>query len=196
MDTGTTRRRGAALEEAILDAAWAVLSERGYGEMTLDAVARCAGTSRPVLHRRWPSRVKLATAALARFYALNPIEVPDLGSVGTDLRFVLRRMSDRLRPDLLRLVFDMAADLADENSNFMEMREAITNDRRIRAILDRGVKRGELDPDRLTPRIVSLPTDLVRHELLMTMKPLSDDAIREIVEEIFLPLVQRTQDRR
>jgi AcrR family transcriptional regulator len=196
MDTGTTRRRGAALEVAILDAAWAVLSERGYSEMTLDAVARCAGTSRPVLHRRWPSRVKLATAALARFYAQNPIKVPDLGSVGADLRFVLRRMSDRLRPDLLRLVFDMAADLADENSNFMEMREAITNDRRIRAILNRGVKRGELDPDRLTPRIVSLPTDLVRHELLMTMKPLSDDAIREIVEEIFLPLVQRTQDRR
>lgn len=48
------------------------------------------------------------------------------------------------------------------------------NDRLIRAILERGVARGEVNPDRLTSRIVSLPTDLARHELLMTLEPLSD----------------------
>jgi hypothetical protein len=38
---------------------------------------------------------------------------------------------------------------------------------------------------------VSLPTDLARHEILMTFEPLSDEAIREIVEQVFLPLVRR-----
>ena len=63
MEPGTSRRRGATLEEAILDAAWAELIDHGYAEMTLEAVAKRAGTSRPVLYRRWPSRTKLATAA-------------------------------------------------------------------------------------------------------------------------------------
>jgi AcrR family transcriptional regulator len=191
MEAVSSRRRGAALEEAILDAAWAELLEHGYAEMTLEAVAQRAATSRPVLHRRWPSRTKLATAALARYLALNPIAIPDLGSVSAELQLLLRKLSDRARPDLLRLLFDMTSDLAEAKSSLAEVREEITNGRLIRTILDHGVVRGELDSDRLTPRIVALPTDLARHEALMTLKPLSDDVIREIVEEIFLPLVRR-----
>jgi AcrR family transcriptional regulator len=179
------------LEEAILDAAWAELSEHGYAAMTLEGVAKRAGTSRPVLHRRWPSRTQLTTAALGRYLALNPIDVPDLGNICAEMGLLLRGLSDRARPGLLRLLFDMSADLADAKSNFADMRGEIANGRLVRTILDRGVARGEVDADRLTPRIVALPTDLARHEMLMTLKPLSDDVIREIVEDIFLPLVRR-----
>jgi AcrR family transcriptional regulator len=191
MDAGPRRRRGAALEEAILDAAWAELIAHGYAGMTLETVAKRAGTSRPVLHRRWPSRVRLATAALGRYLARNPIEVPDLGSIRAEMRLLLRGMSDRARPDLVRLVFDMTGDLADANSNLAEVRREITNGHLVRIILDRGIARGEVDPDRLTPRIVALPTDLARHEMLVTLKPPSDEVIREIVDDIFLPLVRR-----
>lgn len=191
MEAGASRRRGVALEDAILDAAWSEMIERGYAGMTLESVARRAGTSRPVLHRRWPSRLKLATAALAHNIALNPIEIPDLGSVGAEMSLVLRKLSDRARPDMLRLFFDMTEDLTDAKSSFAGVREEVTSGRSIRAILDRGIERGEIDADRLTPRIVALPTDLARHEILMTFKPLSDEVILEIVEEIFLPLVRR-----
>lgn len=189
MQTGTSRRRGKTLEDAILDAAWAELIERGYGDMTLESVAQRAGTSRPVLHRRWPSRLKLATAALARYLALNPIEIPDLGSVGAEMSRFLRKLSDRARPDLLRLFFDMTGDLVDAKSSFADVRKEITNGRLVRTILDRGIERGEVDPGRLTPRIVALPTDLARHEMMMTLEPLSDEVISEIVHDIFLPLV-------
>lgn len=183
------RRRGTVLEEAILDAAWAELTEHGYPEMTLEAVATRAGTSRPVLHRRWPSRVKLATAALARYVVSNPIEVPDLGSVGAELFLLLRHIADRARPDLVRLLFDMSGDLADGHSSIADVRAEFADGRLLRAILDRAVARGEIDPARLTPRIVALPTDLMRHEMLMTFERPADGVIREIVEEIFLPLV-------
>jgi AcrR family transcriptional regulator len=185
------RRRGAALEDAILDAAWAELSEQGYAAMTLEAVAKRAGTSRPVLHRRWPSRVKLATAALGRYLATNPIQAPDLGSIGAEMKVLLRGMSSRARPDLMRLLFDMSEDLAAAKTRPADLRAEITNDRTIRAVIQRGIDRGEVDPDRLTPRIVALPMDLARHEMLMTLKPLPDEVIREIVDDIFLPLVRR-----
>lgn len=116
------RRRGARLEDAILDAAWAELVERGYPGLTLEGVAKRAGTSRPVLHRRWPSRTALATAALGRHIAQHPIVVPDLGSVRDEICLLLRRMSERARPDMIRLVFDMQKDLADNHSSLAVLR--------------------------------------------------------------------------
>jgi AcrR family transcriptional regulator len=191
MEPEKSRRRGLALEEAILAAAWAELAEHGYADMTLEAVAKRAGTSRPVLHRRWPTRMKLATAAIVRHLTLNPISVPDLGSVRDEIRLLLRGLSDRARPELLRLVFDMTDDLRDAKSNLADLRAEIADGALMRGILQRGIDRGEIDQERLTPRIVSLPTDLVRHEVLMTLAPPSDDVIREIVDEVFLPLVRR-----
>jgi AcrR family transcriptional regulator len=191
MEPEKSRRRGLALEEAILAAAWAELAEHGYADMTLEAVAKRAGTSRPVLHRRWPTRMKLATAAIVRPLTLNPISVPDLGSVRDEIRLLLRGLSDRARPELLRLVIDMTDDLRDAKSNLADLRAEIADGALMRGILQRGIDRGEIDQERLTPRIVSLPTDLVRHEVLMTLAPPSDDVIREIVDEVFLPLVRR-----
>jgi AcrR family transcriptional regulator len=187
------RRRGTALEDAILDAAWAELVERGYAKMTLESVAKRAATSRPVLHRRWPSRLKLATAALARYFALNPIEVPDLGNLGAELSLLLRQMSDRARPDLIRLAFDMSGDLAEANSSLAEVRGEIVDRQLIHGLIERGIRRGEIDPKRLTPRIISLPGDLARNEILMTLKPLRDEVIHEIVHDIFLPLTCRVR---
>ena len=193
------RRRGVRLQHAILDAAWAELVERGYPGLTLEGVAKRAGTSRPVLYRRWPSRTALATAALGRHIAQNPIVVPDLGSVRDEICLLLRRMSDRARPDMIRLVFDMQRDLADEHSNLADMRAhlraQIVEPDVMQTILGRAIDRGEIAAARLTPRIVSLPTDLARHEVLMTFEPLSDDAINEIVDEVFLPLVSPTDQR-
>jgi AcrR family transcriptional regulator len=193
------RRRGVRLQDAILDAAWAGLVERGYPGLTLEGVAKRAGTSRPVLYRRWPSRTALATAALGRHIAQNPIVVPDLGSVRDEICLLLRRMSDRARPDMIRLVFDMQRDLADEHSNLADMRAhlraQIVEPDVMQTILGRAIDRGEIAAARLTPRIVSLPTDLARHEVLMTFEPLSDDAINEIVDQVFLPLVSPTDQR-
>jgi hypothetical protein len=38
-----------------------------------------------------------------------------------------------------------------------------------------------------------MPLDLLRHYLLMNLKPLRAPRIRSIVDELFLPLVQTTE---
>jgi hypothetical protein len=58
-----------------------------------------------------------ATAALGRHIAQNPIVAPDLGGIRDEIRRLLHRMSDRARPDMIRLLFDMQRDLADDQSN-------------------------------------------------------------------------------
>lgn len=191
--TKAERRRGAELEEAVLDAAWTELAEFGYTGFTLEGVAKRAGTSRPVLARRWPSRIALATAAMAHCIAANAISVPDLKSVRDEFAYLLRQWSNRGVPLLLRLFLEMNAELSKNDCSLANVREEIR--RRVAGrdlvaqILERGVARGEIDAKKITPRIAALPADLMRHEVIMTSKPISDPVIAEILDEIFLPLV-------
>ncbi len=55
-------------------------------------------------------------------------------------------------------------------------------------ILDRAVIRGEVAPGRVTPRLLRLPVDLARHEMMITFQPLPEAVILEIVDDIVLPL--------
>jgi hypothetical protein len=57
-------------------------------------------------------------------------------------------------------------------------------------LVARGVARGEVDPAKLSARVVGVPFDLYRQGLLMTLKPVSDEVIESIVDEVFLPLVR------
>ena len=58
-----TRRRGAELEGVILRAAAEELTESGYAGLTMDRVARRAGTNKNTIYRRWPSRAITSTIA-------------------------------------------------------------------------------------------------------------------------------------
>ena len=76
-----------------LDAAWDELVERGYGRFTIDGVAARAGTSRPVIYRRWPTQSELAIAAIRHHGRNQPVATPDTGSVRGDLIALLRDAS-------------------------------------------------------------------------------------------------------
>ncbi len=50
--------------------------------------------------------------------------------------------------------------------------------------------RGELGPETPPGRVISLPFDLFRHEVLMTMAPIAPETITQIVDDMFLPLAR------
>lgn len=185
-ETVVKRRRGAALEDAILDAAWSELELRGYSDFTFQAVADRAGTSRAVLYRRWPTKTSIASAAIVRHIKLNPITVPNLDNFRDEMCLLLRRFADRAPPRLLGLIFEMSQDMAAEGTSFMDDR---FQDFPMKDVLERAFARGDVDKDRLTPRVVRLPFSLVMHEVVITVKQISDMAIVEIVDQTFLPLV-------
>jgi hypothetical protein len=57
-------------------------------------------------------------------------------------------------------------------------------------ILQRARSRGEVSANRISSRIARLPFDLFRHELIVTQEVVPDSVLEEIVDHIFLPLVQ------
>jgi AcrR family transcriptional regulator len=185
------RRRGSMLEAAILDAAWDELVEKGYAGLTMEAVAQRAQTSRPVLYRRWADRAELAVAAIQHFLAQRPVRIPELGSVREEMISLLRQYADRGPPVMMLTTLAMSEYYKETTSAPHDLRRRILEGEELpwRDVMLRGVQRGEIDPKKLTPRIISLAQDLLRHEFLMTQELPSDELLAEIVDDIFLPLV-------
>lgn len=186
-----TRRRGQELEDALVDAAWAELVENGFAATTIEAVAARAGTSRAVVYRRWPDKRALALAVVRAKGVAPPFAVPDTGSLRGDLLALLRRVNTA-RAETVVLMGSYAGELFRElGITPAAAREVAIGDRgaSTRLIADRAVARGEVDAARATPRAVQVAADLWRHDVLMHLRPLTDDEIVEIVDEVALPLL-------
>jgi AcrR family transcriptional regulator len=178
------RRRGAVLLDALLQAAWEELSAAGYARVTMEGVATRAGTHKSVLYRRWPNRATVVQAAVRHRLGSLADDVPDTGDLREDVLSVLRRFRDyaeAIGPDTARGLASEAADLPPE---VLTVTPGV-----ITAILQRAARRGEVRPDRITPRITALPGNLLRHELLVPHGDLSDATLTGIIDEIFLPIV-------
>jgi AcrR family transcriptional regulator len=188
---GRTRRRGTALEAALLDAAWAELQAAGYQAMTMEAVADRAGTSRAVLYRRWPKRADLVVAALRRHRPLLSGEIPDTGSLRGDVVALLTRMSARLVGTGPEAIYGLLGDYLADAELFDRLRGDLLQIAAgvMTSILKRAADRGEARSD-VPARVAAVPTDLFRNELFMRRTPPADSVIAEIVDEVFLPLVR------
>src|SRR5262249_27704098 len=184
------RRRGKVLETAILEIVLRELAETGYVNFSIERVAAKAGTSKPVIYRRWPTRAQLVYAALRAHQPVLSSEAPDTGTVRGDLMVILRRVSEMVDEFTPEVIFGLIAELLheSESSLFAEVHER--NRKTMMEILTRGIERGEIAAEKLTPRLAALPFDLVRYQLMILQQPLSAQDIEEIIDRIFLPLVR------
>ncbi len=185
------RRRGAALDEAILAAAVGELAENGFAGLTMDRVAVRARTNKNAIYRRWPDRVALGVAAYGRMARATP--VPDTGDLRGDALELLRRANRHWSSPLGAILRDLmvaaggAADLVtrlpDQSTGAMTAAWS--------AVLRRAVLRGEAPPEALHPRVATVPIVLLRNEFVVRGQPSAPDAVLvEIVDEVYLPLIR------
>lgn len=186
------RRRGADLEAALLDAAWAELSERGYVGMTMEGVATRAGTSRPVLARRWEGKGALAIAAIRQQMARNPLDVEDQGDLRAELLEFLERTSRRATAIAAAFTLFSGEYFHETGTTPQDLKMALTagGNNALQTVLTRAVGRGEIDPEKLQPPVTTLLTDLFRHHVVMTFSPPPPELRTAWVDRIFIPLVR------
>ncbi|OBG74896.1 MULTISPECIES: TetR/AcrR family transcriptional regulator [unclassified Mycobacterium] len=107
------RPRDPRIDAAVLRATVELLAETGYQGLLVSAIAQRAGTSKPAIYRRWPSKAHLVHEAVFPIDAAT--SVPDTGSLPDDLREMVCRTVTFLatpaaRAALPDLVGEMAAD--------------------------------------------------------------------------------------
>lgn len=193
-----TRRRGGILEDAILQAAWNELCEVGYAHLTMEGVATRAETNKAVVYRRWPNKSKLVVAALKKHVPKSINDVPDTGDLRNDILILLHEIAQSLQTIGAETIHGLMLEYIgkDASSFLAQIKHPGTENKftvAIMTILKNAEMRGDIKLEKISPRVISLPADLLRYELLMIHEPISDKSIFEIVDDIFLPLVYHDQ---
>jgi AcrR family transcriptional regulator len=178
------RPRDAQIDRAVLDATLDLLGEVGYGRLTLEAVARRAGTSKPAIYRRWAGRRRLVLAALSR--RLGAARAPATGCTLCDLgecMIVFVAVYQRMPPGVIGPLYaDCAADpelqAAFMTALFEPPRAAVQE------TLDRAYARGDLRDEVDRDLVVDLIGSLIHYRLLFGHAPTSNAEIERVVEAL------------
>lgn len=181
----TGRRRNEAARDAILDAAFRLLSTPGNEALTIDAIAAEAGVGRQTIYRWWPSKGAVVADALVR-YARVAVPERDTGSLAGDLTAFLvdsfaglenRAYADRLRQIVAEAQHDehVTRVLAD----FTAVRRAA-----LRALLERGRAAGELPAGADLDMLVDMAYGVLYYRLLIGHAPLDEKAARSLAAEL------------
>jgi AcrR family transcriptional regulator len=178
------RPRDPTIDASVLDATLAVLDESGYARLTLEAVARRAGTTKPAIYRRWPSRQRLVLAALGQ--RLGAARAPDTGCTLCDLDECLKvfvAAFRRMPPDVLGPLFADCAGDRELRAGFMATlfdppRAAVGE------TLDRARARGDLRDDVDLDLVLDLIGSLVHYRALFGHARTTNAEIERAVEAL------------
>jgi len=153
----TGRPRDARIDEAVVVAARALLVEVGYARLTMAMIAERAGTNRPALYRRWPTKAHLVHDAVfpSGLPAVEPSE-----SFADELRRRIARLAESYaRPEAREATLGLMADLRTphELDSVLEgLQQPVRAEFRARveqAVLD-GELRADADADVLLDTII------------------------------------------
>jgi AcrR family transcriptional regulator len=150
-----------------------------------------------VLYRRWANKDQLVLAAIEHYRHVRPVKIPDTGTLRGDLLALLTAISNaRATFTAVAAAAAFSGLLADTGLTPAQARDKFLGDRPLwsdQVIYRRAHDRGEINLDLIPPAVLAMPLDLLRHDLLMNLKPLRAARIRSIVDELFFPLVQTTE---
>ncbi|MDA8369071.1 MAG: TetR/AcrR family transcriptional regulator [Nocardiopsaceae bacterium] len=188
----TRRRRGAELVAAIHEAALDETAEHGLGRLTMEGIARRAGTAKTSLYRRWSSPEDIVIEALYRMY---PMEEPSPGAddLRGDLIAALKLMRDGLMQPIYGAVMGAVLEEARRRPDLHKRLYSDVFDARggrfTRTVLLHYAEHGRIDPARLTPVVFDIGEALML-KYGVDMFELPDDAyIDAIVDQAILPAI-------
>ncbi|WP_310778499.1 TetR/AcrR family transcriptional regulator [Mycobacterium sp. Z3061] len=169
------RPRDPRIDAAVLDATVELLAETGYPGLLVSAIARRAGTSKPAIYRRWPSKAHLVHEAVFPIGAAT--EIPDTGSLRQDLREMVCRTMEVLstpaaRAALPGLIGEMATDPT-LHAALLERFSGLIGGG-LSDLLAKAAARGEVRPDVTAPELAEALAGVTLLGLLTRAAALDD----------------------
>jgi AcrR family transcriptional regulator len=176
MSANLGRPRDSSLDVAIAAATESVLLADGYGAVSIDRVAKLAGTTRAAVYRRVKSRGELVVGLLIRRFGTDP--APDSGELRRDLGLLQDlQVTFFTDPVVQAGLAGILSDIRSDTTLARVVYERFIAPRRqsVAAMLDRAVRRGEIAPITDPARISDILTGpLLLRALIPTIGPIDD----------------------
>ncbi|MFF0545105.1 TetR/AcrR family transcriptional regulator [Nocardia thailandica] len=185
MDVATPNGQGPRKAAEIFAATLALVTDKGYDGLTVEAVAARAGVNKTTLYRWWPSKDALLAAALVRS-PLLAFTLPDTGSLRGDLRALAEGIVGLLTgPDSAAVIGPVLA-AAPRRPELAELGRAFFADRlaRERPIFDRAVERGELAAGTDPETVMDLLAGAIWLRLLLRGRELGAGDLERILDTL------------
>ncbi|ETY75651.1 TetR/AcrR family transcriptional regulator [Lactiplantibacillus fabifermentans] len=193
----THRKRGAELEAAILKAAWEVMQQTGYDQMTMADIARAAHTNKNTIYRRWDTKFEVISEAGKHYFETHPdlikFAVPNTGNLRADLIALMTLPLPAVQAmgihNLKALALDMFPRVSSVKFDFMNDNyfQRFLND-----ILINADKRGDLKtPPAEIPAAAKGQPTLLMLSYVLSERPYDAAAVVSLVDDILLPVLTR-----
>jgi AcrR family transcriptional regulator len=175
---------------AIREATRGELADFGYAGVTYEGVARRAQTGKPVLYRRYPSRAHMVVDALPSLQWQPDDDLVWTDSLREDLLLLFGTVMEVFEgfgvANYRSLIAEADADL------FRTLDAQVTSlaERTVYPALERARARGEVGPREIPPRAAASIGVLVRNEMVLSPNPVDAGTLQEIIDTVYLPLIQ------
>ena len=191
------RKRGAALEDAILEATWAELTEVGYTAFSVEAVAGRARTGKASIYRRWPTKQELVMDAM-----LRRLPTPEQCGLVVDIdeSLTTHEVLLQVAHGIASVITSPAGDamrtikceaMADpELAKLIDDRFQAPRRAFLLSVLERGVARGEVRPAAATSLIADVLPAVLTHRVILQREPVAERDIVAIMEQVMIPLIE------
>jgi len=188
-----SRRRGAVLERAILEAALEQLGAVGWNGLTMEGVAAGAQTGKAAVYRRWPSKEDLVADALQA--GLPRIEeAPDLGSVREDLLALCRQAREAMfsRPGFaVRSVIHECDPIQAERFHGVIFDGIVEPTiKLLREVITRGIERNEVRPDAANSYVFDAIPAMMMYRSKLRGSEWDDRDLEEMIDQLMVPLLR------
>lgn len=181
------RRRDAAKDAQIVDAARQLMVEHGFDAVTMDDVAERAGVGKATVYRRWASKVHLAVDAMtAAIPTLTVDDVPDTGTLRGDI-MMLPGLIHRAREDAAT---DLLGPARDHPEIADQLHQRLARDRVavIRGLLERAQARGEVPAGRDLDMIAAVGPAVIFYAKAFSSEQFTPELLERVVDGVVLPL--------
>jgi AcrR family transcriptional regulator len=143
-------------KQAVLTAAFRLLSETGLSGVSIDAVSRRSGVAKTTIYRHWPPRSALVLDACSKLRPKS--EAPDTGSLKDDVAALAMSLASRLRSARWATVLPSIIDAAERDLELADLHSQLHEEMTtaFRSVVERAQQRGELSRRRHATEIVAL----------------------------------------
>jgi AcrR family transcriptional regulator len=179
------RPRSDEAHQRILEAAYELMNQTGFNDLTIEAIAARAEVGKPTIYRRWSSKAHLVMDAFLA--AVNPeLTFPDSGSVKEDIRLQMQQLVKVLLSPPGQIIAMLIGGGQTDTELMEAFRENWLMPRRKVAseVFNKGVERGELRSDVDVEVAIDALYSPLFYRLLLRHAPLTEDFVDELVDVV------------